>query len=129
VRGLLDTSILVGLEADRFLEDLPDEAAISVISLEELTLGVLMAEVRGDHDLAQHRQETLDAVGAMFDALPVSRAVAVRCAEFRARGRSGGVRIGPFDALIAATASVASIPLFTQDVAIAKLPGLDVRLV
>jgi predicted nucleic acid-binding protein len=42
VRGLLDTSVFIAVEQGRPLasERLPDEAAISVITLAELELGV-----------------------------------------------------------------------------------------
>lgn len=129
MKGLLDTSVLVGLETGRSLADLPDEAAVSVITLEELTLGVLMAEHRGEAGLAQRRRDTLDAVSGAFEALPVTSAVALACAAIRARGRAVGLRFGPFDSLIAATAVAADLPLFTQDAELADLPGVDVRLV
>lgn len=129
MRGLLDTSILIGLETDRPLAELPDESAISVITLEELALGVLLAEQRGESDVASRRKATLTTVGATFEALPVTQSVALACAEIRARGRAVGVRCGPFDALIAATAVVAGLPLYTADVMLSRLPDVDVRLV
>lgn len=129
MKGLLDTSIIVGLEADRVLAALPDEAAISVITLEELSLGVLMAEHRGEHDLADRRRTTLDAVGRAFEALPVTRAIASSCAAIRADGRAAGIRFAPFDALIGATVAVHGLVLHTQDAQLARLPGVDVRVV
>jgi len=129
VRGLLDTSVVVALEVERAVGRLPDEAALSVITLEELSLGVRMAEHRGDAVLARRRQDTLDAVGARFEALPVTDAVALACAAIRAAGRQRGLRLAPFDALIAATAAVHGLPLYTQDAALARVPLVDVRLV
>ncbi len=129
MNGLLDTSVLIGLEADRALRALPDEAALSVITIEELTLGVRMAEQRGDAMLARRRQRTLDAVLAEFDALPVDRRIAAECASIRAAGRSRDIRFGPFDSLIAATAVVSGLPLYTQDTQFTEMPGVDVRLV
>lgn len=64
-----------------------------------------------------------------FEALPVTVTVALACAAIRADGRRRGVRLGPFDALIAATAAVHGLPLYTQDAALAEVPPLDVRLV
>lgn len=129
MRGLLDTSVLVALAADRDVADLPDEAAISVVTLEELSIGMRMAEHRGDAELAERRRGTLDLVGRTFEALPVTRTVAIACAGIRADGRARGVRLAPFDAVIAATAMVHDLVLFTQDAELARLPGLDVRLV
>ena len=43
-RGLLDTSVFIAQEGDRPLGPLPEAAAISVITLAELHLGVLMAD-------------------------------------------------------------------------------------
>ena len=44
MKGLLDTAVFVAREAGRSLDSLPDEAAISVITLAELHLGVLRAK-------------------------------------------------------------------------------------
>lgn len=129
MKGLLDTSILIGLETDRPVAELPDESAISVITLEELALGVLLAEQRGESEVATRRKATLATVEATFEALTVTQSVAMACAQIRARGRAAGVRCGPFHALIAATAVVAKLPLYTQDVSLSRLPDVDVRLV
>ncbi len=129
MRGLLDTSVLVGREAGRAVGELPDEAALSVITLEELTLGVRMAQQRGDSDLAAARQRTLDAVAADFEVLVVDRAVAAACAEIRASGRARNLRFGPFDSLIAATTVAHGLPLFTQDTQFSDMEGVETRLV
>lgn len=129
MRGLLDTSVIVGLAAERVVGVLPEEAAISVITLEELSLGVQMAQHRGDDARARSRQATLDAVGSEFEALPVTRSVAFACAGLRAEGRRIGVRYGPSDALIAGTALVHGLSLYTHDVQLGRLRTLDVRVV
>lgn len=129
MRGLLDTSIFVGVEADRELGELPDEVALSVITIEELTLGVRMAEARGDVDLVATRKATLDRVAATFEVLPVDREVARHSAWIRAGGRQRNRRFGPLDALIAATALAHGLPLYTQDVQFGEMEGVDVRLV
>lgn len=129
MRGLLDTSVCVGLENRRGVETLPDEAALSVITLEELALGVKMAEQRGDDETARIRQATLDAVSAEFDVIPVDRRIAAACAAIRASGRLRGTRFAPFDSLIAATAVVFNLPLYTQDTQFTGMPGVDVRIV
>lgn len=129
MKGLLDTSVIVGLEANRAVAALPDEAALSVITLEELALGVRMAEHRGEGVLAARRRATLEAVAAEFEVFEVDRAVASACAGIRADGRHLGLLLGPFDALIAATALVHRLPLYTQDAQLSEVRALDVRLV
>lgn len=129
MRGLLDTSVVVALEARRAVVDLPDEAALSVVTVEELALGVAMARARGESDVAERRQRTLTAVLATFEVLPVTTAVALESAALRARGRAAGVRQTPFDALICATAIVHGLVLFTQDQEMANVDGLGVRVV
>lgn len=129
MRGLLDTSIVVALEVRRPVLELPDEAALSVVTVEELALGVKIAELDGRSEQAAVRQATLTAVLATFELLPVTTAVALESAALRARGRAAGVRYTPFDALICATAIVAGLPLFTQDQEMATVDGLDVRVV
>lgn len=129
MRGLLDTSVIVALETGRPLGSLGEQNAVSVITLEELTLGVRMAEARGDEAIAAGRRRTLSTVGTRFEALPVTRAVAVVSAEIRAAGRTRGIRYTPFDALICATAAVHGLTLFTQDAELGDVPGIDVRVV
>src|SRR3954468_8213502 len=76
VRGVLDTSVFIAGEQGRELavERLPEEAAISVVTLAELELGVHLAvaeEVRG------RRLRTLQAARATYVALPVGEPVAL----------------------------------------------------
>ncbi|MGL4744277.1 MAG: PIN domain-containing protein [Dermatophilaceae bacterium] len=126
----MDTSVFVATETGRPVEDLPDFAAISVMTLEELRLGVLMARGRGDDDLADRRRVTYDRVRAAYQAIEVDERVAIACAGLRAASRrAAGPRIGPVDALIAATALVEDLPLYTQDRGFVGLPGLEVRVV
>ena len=129
MRGLLDTSVFVGQETDRELGALPDEVALSVITIEELSLGVWMAVGRGESALAGTRQTTLDRVVRAFDVLPVDRQVAQNSALIRASGRLRGLRFGPLDALIAATAVTYGLTLFSQDAQFAEMDGVEFRLV
>lgn len=121
--GLLDTSVIIGAEAGRPVGELPALAAISVITLEELRLGVLLADTDA---VTARRQATLDRVAREFDPLPVDVRVARTCAELRAAARRSHRRIGPFDALIAATARVHDLALYTQDAGFEGLPGVEV---
>jgi len=113
VRALLDTSFFVASEAGRPLGELPGvtETEISVVTLAELTIGVLVA----DDAQRPARVATLSSVESTWEPLPVdaevARAFSQIVADLKARGR----RVPLLDALIAATAVVEQIPLVTQD--------------
>jgi predicted nucleic acid-binding protein len=114
VRGLLDTSVFIADEQDRPLatDHLPDEAAISVVTLAELELGVHLAAselVRG------RRLRTLQATQSTYVALPVDDAVASAFAELVATARRAGRRPRIQDTWIAATARAAGVAVYTQD--------------
>ena len=114
MRGLLDTSVFIAAEQGRELESerLPDEAAISVVTLAELELGVHLVaseRVRGQ------RLRTLRAIQATYVALPVDENVASAFAELVATARQAGVRPKVQDAWIAATARARGVPVYTQD--------------
>jgi predicted nucleic acid-binding protein len=114
VRGLLDTSVFIADEQGRQVasDRLPEEAAISVVTLAELELGVHMAaseEVRG------RRLRTLQATQSTYVALPVDEAVASAFAELVATARRGGRRPKVQDTWIAATASAHAVAVYTQD--------------
>ncbi|MEX2290224.1 MAG: PIN domain-containing protein [Mycobacteriales bacterium] len=122
----MDTSILVGFEQRRLIqEQVPSHAGISVLTLEELWLGVLTAEPQALAD----RRATYDVAARSLPALPVDGPVALACGDIRADGRRRGVRYAPVDSLIAATARVHGLPLYTQDAGMAGMIGVDVRVV
>src|SRR5271154_2821386 len=102
MRALLDTSFFVATESGRPLGEMDDvtETEVSVVTLAELTVGVLMAE---GADLAT-RVATLSAVESTWDPLPVDAEVARQFASIVAVLRSDGRRIPILDALVAATA-------------------------
>lgn len=111
-RGLVDTSVVIGLErVDP--EGLPSEIAISAVTLAELAAG---PHATDDPDERARRQDRLQRVEATFEALPIDSAVAraygriyaaVLAAGRKARGRRA------FDLLIAATALAGELPLYT----------------
>jgi len=114
VKGLLDTSVFIAGEQARALasERLPDEAAISVVTLAELELGVHLASsesVRGQ------RLRTLQAAQATYVALPVDPSVASAFAELVATARRAGRRPKLQDTWIAATARAHAVAVYTQD--------------
>lgn len=126
MNALLDTSVLVGVETGRLEpEQFPDEAALSVVTLEELYLGMLRA---APHAMDRRRRTYVQA-RADFDLLAVDADVALACAQIRAEGRDRGVRYTPCDSLIGATARVHRLPLFTRDEGMVGMLGVDVCVV
>ncbi len=126
MRPLLDTSILVGVETDRLSpDDLPEDGSISVVTLEELYLGVL----RSTGSISAKRRFTFERATTSFEVLVVDQAVSLRCAEIRAEGRARGQRYDVADSLIGATARVHGLSLYTQDAGMVGMLDVDVRLV
>lgn len=124
--GLLDTSVLVGLEQGRLSPALlPAQASICVVTVEELWLGVL----RADAAVAPRRRETYRRAVQVFVAMEIDVVVAQMSAVLRAEGRSRGQRYALADSLIGATARVHGLTLYTQDEGMAGMIGVDVRLV
>lgn len=115
--SLLDTSVVIAADEAGAL-DLPESAAISVITLGELRAGVLMAR---DDRIAAGRRSRLEAVRAVFAALPVDDAVAERYGEVLALARSERRTAKATDLLIIATAAATDRELVTLDEAQASL--------
>jgi predicted nucleic acid-binding protein len=114
VRGILDTSIFIADEQGRELDTgrLPDEAAVSVITLAELELGVHLA---GSEEARGRRLRTLQAVRATYVSLPVNDEVASAFAELVATARRAGRRPKTQDTWIAATARAHDVAVYSQD--------------
>jgi predicted nucleic acid-binding protein len=110
-RGLLDTSVFIAGERRRALGELPAEAAVSVVTLGELELGVLAAQ---DEDARARRADTL-ALARAADPIPISESVMSAFARLVHDCRRDGVRPKILDALIAATAVEHGLPVVTQD--------------
>ena len=83
-RGVLDTSVFIAKETGRPLAELPDAAAVSVVTLAELHLGVLMAQGSA---VRARRLRTLSMVQSTFEPLPIDREVARTFAELVAEAR------------------------------------------
>jgi predicted nucleic acid-binding protein len=124
VRALLDTSFFVATESGRPLGGMEGvtETEVSVVTLAELTLGVLMAN-EADRPA---RVATLSAVESTWDPLPVDAEVARQFARIVAGLRAGGRRVPVLDALVAATAVVEQIPVVTQDSDYEAIPGVEI---
>jgi predicted nucleic acid-binding protein len=128
-RGLLDTSVMIGLDSiDAGL--LPEQPAISALTLAELAAGPLATD---DEQERARRQDRLQRVEALMEPLPFDAAAAraygrVYAATRAAARKPRGARA--VDLMIAAVALAHELPLFTfnaadfehlQDV------GLDLR--
>lgn len=126
MRGLLDTSVFVGEGQKRELGSLPEEAAISVMTLAGLHVGVLLA--RGQRVRAQ-RLRTLARVERAFEPLPVDDPVARAFAEIVADARRRRRQPRVVDALIAATAVAHDLPLYSRDRDFRLMAGVQLVLV
>jgi predicted nucleic acid-binding protein len=124
MRALLDTSFFVATESGRPLGEMDGvtETEVSVVTLAELTLGVLMAN---DEDRPA-RVATLSAVESTWDPLPVDAEVARQFARIAAALRADHRRVPILDVLVAATAIAEQIPVVTQDHAYDAIPGVEV---
>lgn len=115
LRGLLDTSVVVGLGGLTDLDALPARCFVSAITLAELSVGPLVAKTDRERIA---RQSVLQQVEADFHAIPfddrAARAFGRVAAELRASGRKTTARA--YDALIAATAVANELPVFTLNV-------------
>jgi predicted nucleic acid-binding protein len=111
--ALLDTSVLIAQESGRRLDaaSVPEQTAVSVVTLAELHAGVLAAT---DTVTRARRLATLDAV-SVVDPLPVTAEAARQWATFRVRlaeeGRSARIN----DLWIAAVAAANGMDVVSQD--------------
>jgi predicted nucleic acid-binding protein len=121
---LLDTSFFVATESGRALGEMEgvSETEVSVVTLAELTVGVLMA----DDEERPARVATLSAVESSWDPLPIDAEVARQFARIVASLRATGRRVPILDALVAATAIAEQIPVVTQDGDYEAIPGVEV---
>lgn len=121
-RGLLDTSVFIAPETGRPLamDRLPEESAVSVVTLAELYAGVLAA--RDTHTRAR-RMATLDML-ADVQTLAVDDEVAKIWARLRVELAEAGRQINVNDLWIAATAVRHGVPVVTQDDDFAALEGM-----
>jgi predicted nucleic acid-binding protein len=114
-QGLIDTSVVIDLERIGPAQ-LPDELAISAVTLAELAAGPHAAL-----DLAERarRQDRLQRAEATFDPIPLDADVARAYGRLYASVAAGGTKARgrrAFDLLIAATALAAGLPLYTCNV-------------
>jgi predicted nucleic acid-binding protein len=110
MRAVLDTSVII---AGR-LSEVPDELAVSAVTMAEIHFGVLVAPT--DVERAR-RLRLLTALERAFDPLPVDEAVAASYGELAAAIARAGRKPRPrsTDLLIAATAHAHGARLYTRN--------------
>jgi predicted nucleic acid-binding protein len=120
--GLLDTSVFIALETGRHLDEsrLPEESAVSVVTVAELHAGVLAA---ADTKSRARRLGTLDVL-ADIRMLAIDERAAMLWAQLRVELAEAGKRANVNDLWIAATAVAHGIPVITQDSDFDALRGI-----
>ena len=122
---LADTSIFVARERGRALGAAPGKTArISVATLTELDVGARRAQ---DATVRAEREQTLTEA-MRFVPLGYDEAVSGELAALLAAARDEGRRAGIMDAIIAATALVHDLTVWTQDDDFDVLQELSPRL-
>ncbi|TMF44399.1 MAG: type II toxin-antitoxin system VapC family toxin [Chloroflexi bacterium] len=110
---MLDTSIFVAIEQGRKLaRSLPDQVGVSVVTLAELELGVLMAK---ESEARAMRLATLTRVREQTSGLPADDRVASSYARLAASELHAGRKPRIHDTWIAATALTHGGEVWTQD--------------
>jgi predicted nucleic acid-binding protein len=111
--AILDTSVFIAVEQQRDLaRPLPEQVGVSVITVAELELGVLMAR---DADVRATRLATLTRVREQAAGLPIDDRVSSAYARLAAGELSAGRKPRVNDTWIAATALVHGAGVWTQD--------------
>jgi predicted nucleic acid-binding protein len=104
---------------------LPDELAVSIITIGELRAGVLAAS---DVTTRDRRLATL-TMAMTLDPVAIDDDVAAQWARLRVMLRDSGLRMSVNDSWIAATAMALQVPIVTQDddyINLAELPVIRV---
>lgn len=126
-RGLVDTSVFISRESERPLDAdrMPEEIAVSVVTIGELRAGVLATS-----DVAtRNRRLTTLTEALAFDPIPIDERVAEEWARLRVELRDSGQRMPVNDSWIAATARSMGVPVVTQDTDYVQIPDLEVIFV
>lgn len=112
-RGVADTSLFIARETGRAIDvaAVPDELAVSAITIGELRAGVLVA---ADTEVRARRLETLTHALSL-QPIPVDDEIAASWATLRVLLRDHGQRMPVNDSWIAATAMALGVPVVTQD--------------
>jgi predicted nucleic acid-binding protein len=123
-RGIADTSVFIARESGRPLVEanLPDELAISVITIGELRAGVLAA---ADVETRDRRLATLTEA-LTLEPIAVDQSVAEAWARLRVVLRDMHKRMPVNNSWIAATAISLGAPVVSQDDDYIDVPGLEI---
>jgi toxin FitB len=110
MRAVLDTNLVIATD----VPPLDGDLAISVVTIAELHLGVLVAR---DQPTRAERLRRLSVLQRTFDPLPVDDAVAASYGQLAAATATSGrqPRARTMDLLIAATAHAHDARLYTRD--------------
>jgi predicted nucleic acid-binding protein len=109
--ALADTSIFVAVEEGREVSPFHGSLRISVATLTELEIGVLLAR-----DPANRRRRTATLSNARsLVPIPYDERVSALLARVLTELRNAKRKAGFFDSLVAATALAHELPVFTQD--------------
>ena len=110
MRAVLDTSVVIATDVG----PLPDQLAVSAVTLAELHFGVL---VTNDPGVRAERLRRLTLLQRSFTALPVDDAVAASYGRLAAAVSAAGrrPRARSMDLLIAATAHAHGARLYTRN--------------
>ena len=113
LKGLLDASVFIAAENGRPLDEaaIPEETALSVVTLAELQAGVLAA---ADVAVRARRMATLAAVGDI-EVVEIDEAAALMWAYMRVHVAQSGRWCNVNDLWIAATAAARGWALVTHD--------------
>ena len=113
MKALLDTSVFIAAESGRPLDGaaIPEETALSVVTLAELQAGVLAA---ADVAVRARRMATLASVNDI-EVIEIDEAAALMWAHMRVHLAQSGRRCNVNDLWIAATAASRGWAVVTQD--------------
>jgi predicted nucleic acid-binding protein len=122
--AILDTSVFIAVEQRRDLaRALPEQVGVSVITLAELELGVLIAR---DAEVRATRLTTLTRVREQAAGLAIDDRVSSAYARLAATELSAGRRPRVNDTWIAATALVHGAEVWTQDADFTAFGAVDI---
>lgn len=122
-RAIADTSVFIAREADRPLGELPDEIAVSVVTVAELELGVLRA---ADGETRATRLATLSSVRAEYPPLEVDSATASCFARLAVEQLEAGRTLRRHDTWIAAAAMRHDCAVVTQDLDFTRFASVPI---
>lgn len=112
--GLLDTSVVIDWHRAEVRAALPEEVAVSAITMAELAAGPHLAAVPLERSRRQARLQEVEAAFApLAFTASAARSYGQLVAAVAAAGRSHRARVA--DLLIAATAHAHGLPLYTRN--------------